>query len=351
LGILIIVHEFGHLVIAKRCGVKVERFSIGFGPRLWSVKRGGTDYQVSLIPLGGYVKMAGESYEDEIKGERWEFLSQPPGNRLRIVIAGPLLNYALAFIIFTLIFIIGAPALSTTIGELLEGYPAVKAGLRQGDKIVTVDGKPVTYWEDMTSIIHKKFDEDVMLAVERDGKQFMVSLRPQTKEMENIFGQKIRVALIGISPSVDDVLIMRFNPVMAVYHGARRLFMLTGFTYKALWMMATGAMSPKEATGPIGIFFLTSQAAKLGFIALLHFMAVISFNLAIFNLLPLPILDGGHVLFLTIEKIRKKPLSQRAQEAITKVGLAFLLFLVVAVSYNDLIRYGVFEKVKNLFIK
>jgi regulator of sigma E protease len=169
--------------------------------------------------------------------------------------------------------------------------------------------------------------------------------------MENIFGQKTRVALIGISPSAEDVVIMRYNPVTAAFHAGRRLIMLTGLTYKALWMMATGAMSPKEATGPIGIFFLTSQAAKLGIIALFHFMAVISFNLAIFNLLPLPILDGGHVLFLTIEKIRKKPLSRRAQETITKAGLAFLLFLVVAVSYNDLIRYGVFEKVKNLFIR
>lgn len=348
LGVLIIVHEFGHFFVAKKTGVRVEKFSIGFGPRIFGIKKGETEYTVSLIPLGGYVKMAGETYEDDIKGEKWEFLSQPPGRRFNIVIAGPLLNYLLAFLIFGMIFIIGAPVLSAKIGDVLEDYPAKKSGIKAGDRILTVDGRPVKYWEDLTNILHKKFDRDVALSVERGDRQFDITIRTKTKEAKNIFGQNIKIALIGITPS-DEILTLRYNPARAFYEGAKKLMILTGLTYKGLWMIITGAMSPKELSGPIGIYVITGKAAQLGFVYFINILAVISFNLALLNLLPLPILDGGHILFLVIEKLRRKPLSMRTQEIITKLGFAFIVLLMVAVSYNDLMKFKVFGKIKGLF--
>jgi len=350
LGILIIAHEFGHFIVAKRCGVRVERFSIGFGPKIFSIKKGDTEYAISIVPLGGYIKMAGENYDDEVKGEKWEYLSQPPGKRLKIVVAGPLFNYLLAFIIFSFIFMIGSPTLSTKVGGLLDGYPAKRANIRVDDKILSIDGKDVQYWEELTSIVHGKIDEELNLVIERNGRIIKTKLKTKTKEAENVFGQKVRIALMGITPS-DELLTMRFNPVKSLYMGGKKLISLTGLTYKGLWMMFTGGLSLREVTGPIGIYVITGKAAKLGFIYLINLVAVISFNLAIFNLLPLPILDGGHVFFLGLEKLRKKPLSQRTQELITQIGIGVILLLVLAVSYNDIVKFGVFEKIKALFTK
>jgi len=348
LSVLIVVHEFGHFIVARRSGVRVERFSIGFGPKIAGVKKGETEYVLCLIPLGGYVKMAGESIEDKLTGAKWEFLSQPIGKRFNIVAAGPVLNYILAFFVFGLIFVIGAPTLGTKVGGLLEGYPAEKAGIKVGDLIVAVDGKPVKYWDEMTDIVHKKFDEKILLTVERNNRPREIRLVTRTKEAENIFGQKIRIALMGIEPS-EELMTLRYGPVRSFYEGGKKLLILTGFTYKALWLMATGGISPKEVTGPIGIYVLTGKAAQLGFVYLLNILAVISFNLAIFNLLPLPILDGGHIFFLGIEKLRKRPLSPRVQEVITQVGVTFIIFLVLMVSYNDVIKFGVFDKIKDFF--
>ncbi|PIU41849.1 MAG: RIP metalloprotease RseP [Candidatus Omnitrophica bacterium CG07_land_8_20_14_0_80_42_15] len=348
LGLLIIVHEFGHFFVAKRYGVKVERFSIGFGPKIFGVKKGDTEYTVSLIPLGGYVKMAGETCEDDIKGEKWEYLSQAPGRRFNILFAGPLLNYILAFLIFSLIFMIGSPALSTKVGELLDGYPAKDSGIKVGDRIVAVDGKSVVYWEDLTNEIHKKFNKKITFTIKKDDREFQATIETKTKEVENIFGQKMQIALIGIAPS-DELLTMKFNPIKSFYVGGKKLIGLTGLTYKALWMMITGGLSPKELTGPIGIYVITGKAAQLGFIYFINIIAVISFNLALFNLLPLPILDGGHIFFLGLEKLRGRPLSKRKQELITQIGLTFIIFIAIAVSYNDIMKFGVFEKLKGLF--
>lgn len=350
LSVLIIVHEFGHFIIAKRSGVKVERFAVGFGPKIVAVKKGETEYLLCLVPLGGYVKMAGENYDDEVKGEKWEYLLQPVGKRFNIVIAGPILNYLLAFFIFGFIFTIGAPVLGTKIGGLVEGYPAEKAGILEGDKIVAVDGEAVKYWEELTGIVHKKFNEDVILTIERNGRVVKTKLTTKTKEVENIFGQKIRIALVGITPS-DELLTMRFNPPRAFYEGGKKLLILTGLTYKALWMMVTGGFSLREITGPIGIYSIVGKAAHLGFIYLINIIAVISFNLAIFNLLPLPVLDGGHIFFLGLEKLRGKPLGRKTQELITQIGITFLVLIAIAVCYNDIAKIGIFDKLKTLFKK
>jgi len=349
LSILVIVHEFGHFIVAKRLGVRVEKFSFGFGPKLFSIKKGETEYLISAIPLGGYVKMGGDEPWEKLSNQRWEFLSRSVFDRFKIIFAGPLLNYILAFLLFSVIFMFGSPTLTTEVGGLLTDYPAKAAGILAGDKIVSVDGKPVKFWEDMTAAIHKHSDGDLVLGVERSGKALEVRVKPTVRTTKDIFGSTVKVALIGVTPS-QAIGKERYSFFQAFAMGGKKLVQLTTLTYKALWSILTGRVSMKESmTGPIGIFVITGQAAKMGFIYILHLMGILSASLAIFNVLPLPILDGGHILFLFIEKLRGRPLSLKAQEVIANIGVAFLILLTVFIFYNDIIKFGIFDKIGKIF--
>lgn len=349
LSILVIVHELGHFLTAKRLKVKVEKFSIGFGPKLYSVKIGDTEYILSAIPLGGYVKMAGDEPWEKLQGASWEFLSRSVADRFKIIFAGPLLNYMLAFLIFSLIFMFGSPTMTTEIGGLMKDYPAQAGGLLAGDRILSVDGKAVKYWEDMTQAIHGHGEGSIRLSVSRNGSVFVKEIVPTVRKTKDIFGQEVRVALIGITPS-QSIEKVRYGFTRSLYMGGRKLIQLTAVTYKALWSIVTGRLSFKESlTGPIGIFVVTGQAAKMGFIYILHLMGVLSASLAMFNILPLPILDGGHILFLAIEKIRGKALSLKAQEVIANIGVTLLILLTVFIFYNDIIKFGVVDKFLKIF--
>lgn len=349
LSILVIVHEFGHFIVAKKTGVRVEKFSIGFGPELFGITKGGTRYQISLVPLGGYVKLAGETPEDSAKGEKWEYLSRSVGERARIIFAGPLLNYMLAFFIFSVVFIAGSPTLTSTVGKVMPDYPAAEAGMMEGDKILKINDKQVNYWDDVTSIIHTNKETHLGLIIERDGEVMSLAVRPQSQEMNTIFGSKKKVGLIGIMPA-NDIVYVKYGVIKSFYMGAQKLFNLTYVTYRALWASATGAIPFKESvTGPIGIFYITGAAARMGLVYLLQLMGVISASLAIFNLLPLPILDGGHLLFLVIEKIRRRPLSYKVQDNITQVGFILIIGMMLFVFYNDFTRFGIIDKISGLF--
>lgn len=349
LGVLVMIHEFGHFITAKKVGVRVERFSIGFGPKLWSIKKGETEYLICAIPLGGYVKMAGDEPGENIKGEKWEFLSRSIFDRFKIIFAGPLLNYILAFLIFSIIFMFGSPTLTNEVGSLLKNYPAEKQGILVGDKILSVDGKSVKYWEDLTEVIHRHTEAPMKLSLERSGKVIEKEITPIVREAKDIFGKKTKVALIGIAPS-QRIEKVRYGFVPSFYMGFKKLVQLTYITYKALWSVLTGSLSVKESmTGPIGIFVITGEAAKLGLIYLFHLMAILSASLAIFNLLPFPVLDGGHIMFLALEKLRGKPLSLKAQEIITNIGISLLILLTIFIFYNDIIKFGVVDKIIKLF--
>lgn len=349
LSILVLVHEFGHFIAARTSGVRVEKFSFGFGPKIFSIVKGDTEYLISLIPLGGYVKMAGDEPGEGLTHEKWEFLSKKISERFKIIFAGPALNYLLAFFIFSVIFMFGNPTLTTEIGGLLKGYPAETNNLAIGDKILTVDGKRVIYWEDMTEIIHKHSEGPMRLSVERKGRVFEVVIAPAVRETKDIFGNKTTLALIGIAPS-QQIEKVRHSPVRSFYMGFKKLMRLTSITYKSLFSIITGRLSLKESmTGPIGIFVITGKAAELGIIYLLHLMAVLSASLAIFNLLPLPVLDGGHIIFLALEKMRGKPLPVRYQEWITNVGVTFLVMLMLFVFYNDIMNFRLIEKLAGFF--
>jgi regulator of sigma E protease len=351
LSILIIVHEFGHFIIAKKIGVRVEKFSLGFGPEIAGITKAETRYSLSMIPLGGYVKLAGETGAEGVKGEKWEYVSRTVGERARIILAGPLLNYILAFLIFSLVFMAGSPTLTTKIGKVMPGYPAESAGLKTGDRILNINGKDVVYWEDVTKIVHTSKNIEMNLLIERDEKKLSILVTPKSQDIKTIFGSRKNISIIGIAPS-DEVAYVRYGFLKSIYMGGEKLWTLTYITCRALWASITGAIPVKESmTGPIGIFYITGQAAKLGLIYLLQLMGVLSASLAIFNLLPVPVLDGGHILFLMIEKARRRPISFKMQENITQVGMSLLILLMAFVFYNDFMKFGIFEKISHIWKK
>lgn len=338
LSVLIVVHELGHFFAARRAGVRVEKFSLGFGPRLFKKAKGGTEYSVSMVALGGYVKLAGDNLH-EYKGKPDEYFSQPPGRRFQIIFAGPLLNYVLAFFLFWLVFWTGYPALTSKVGGLLEGFGAKEAGIKAGDRITAIDGQKVEFWEDLQKIIQSKQDRSrVDVSILRDGEELSFDVRIKEEAVADQMGEERKVGLLGVSP-FDEVVIARHSFVESFFLGVDKTFRLTIMTYQGLWRMATGRVSIRDSvTGPLGIFYITSKAARMGIAVLLHLMAVLSLSLGIFNLLPLPILDGGHILFLGIEKIRGRSLSPKAENIVSQIGLAMIITLALFVTYNDIVR-------------
>ena len=339
LGILIIVHEFGHFIAAKRIKVKVEKFSLGFGPALLKKKKGDTEYSLSLIPLGGYVKLAGDNLEEH-KGSPEEYLSRSPFQRAQIIFFGPLLNYLLGILFFWLIFFAGYPTLTAKVGTLIDGFGAKDAGVEAGDKIVSVDNKKVDTWDDLQKIIQgKQLNSVAKLNVLRDGKEYALDVKIKERQGNDLLGQKRKVGVIGITPA-DEIINVRHGFIESFALSIDRTVQLTGMTYKALWRMVTGKLSMRESvTGPLGIFYITSKAAHHGIIAVMNLIALLSISLSIFNLLPLPILDGGHILLLGIEKIRGKALGLKAEHVITQVGMALIITLAVFVTYNDVLNF------------
>jgi len=338
-SILILIHETGHFLMAKKMGVKVERFSFGFGPKLLSFKKRETEYSICAIPLGGYVKMAGDEPSEKREGKDWEYLSKPPRERLAIVVSGPLTNYVFAFLLFSLMFVLGTPALTTDVGEVMKDFPAYSAGIKQGDKIISIDGKNIEYWEDLLTEISKATSaKEISLVALRRDKAVNIKLIPKIIETKNIFGQNIKVGRLGITPSGKTINV-KTNILEAFYLGAKKTVFLTAFTYKTLWHMVTGGMSIRESvTGPIGIAGIIGQAAKMGLIYLIYITAQLNLAIAIFNLLPIPILDGGHILFLGLEKIRRKKLHPKLEQIISNIALSFLIALMIYVSWNDILK-------------
>lgn len=333
------MHELGHFIMAKRIGVKVEKFSLGFGLPLLKKKNNGTEYSVNAVPLGGYVKLAGDNLE-EYKGQSYEYLAQAPGRRFWIIFFGPLLNYVLGFLCFWLIFFAGYPTLTTKVGGLIEGFGAKDAGVEVGDKIIAVDGKGVESWADLQKIIQdKKEAAKVTLSIMRETQEHTIEVKIREKKIDDTLGQKRSLGLLGITP-FEEFVKVRHGFIKSFFLSFDRTLGLTVLTYKAFWRMLTGRLSLRESvTGPLGIFYVTSQAASAGIIALLHLVAVLNISLAIFNLLPLPVLDGGHIALLGLEKIRGKTLGLKAERFITQIGLTFIIAIAIIVTYNDVARF------------
>ena len=347
LGVLIVVHEFGHFIIAKKVGVKVEQFSLGFGPNLLRRKFGDTEYSISAIPLGGFVKMAGDDLE-QYKGKPFEFYSKSILQRAMIIFFGPLLNYLLGFLIFWFIFFVGYPAVTNKIGGLKDGYGAKLAGLQVGDRVLAVDGVKVALWEDLFRNLQMRKDPDrVLLAVQRGSTQFDLDVKVTQQQLDDS-GKKRSVGLLGIISS-DETVKVKYGIFQSFTLGLERTWDLTTLTYQVLGRIFTGRLSLRDSVaGPLSMYDLTAKTAKMGLIAVVNLTALLSISLAIFNLLPFPVLDGGHILFLGLEKLRKKPLSLKVDRAITQLGFTMLISLMLFVTYNDVVRlFG--DKISKFF--
>lgn len=335
---LIIIHEFGHFIVAKKIGVKVEKFSLGFGPAIFRKKKGETEYSINAVLLGGYVKLAGDNLE-EWSNKSEEFLSKKPSQRAAVIFAGPLLNYVMGIIFLCLVFLIGYPMLTSKVGGLIDGLGAKEAGIQVNDKIIAIDGKKVQFWEDLQKIIQVKSDNSTAkISVLRGNREYFVDVKIKTKSFNNFMGRKQNVGVLGITPS-DEFVELKYGFVKSFLLSVNKAWEMTTMTYKGLWFMITRKLSMRESvTGPLGIFYITSKAASVGLIAVVHLVAVLNISLAIFNLLPFPILDGGHIFFLIVEKIRGKALSIAADRIITQIGFSFIITLALFVTYNDVVK-------------
>ncbi len=339
LGVLIFVHELGHFLAAKRAGVGVEKFSLGFGPKLFGKKIGETEYLLSLIPLGGYVKLAGES-EGEIPpgGEASHYFNKRSVYvRFAIVAAGPLFNLLLAVLIFSAVGMIGLPVLTAKIGGFTEISPANEAGIRQGDIVLAIDGREVSRWDRMAEIIRKSGGKELALSVLRGEERREITIKPRAIIGKNIFGEEMETYVIGITPAPDTV-VERANPVAAVYRGFVQTWNMTKLTVLTVVKMVQGIVSPKTLGGPILIAQIAGSQVKEGLIPFILFMAVLSINLAILNLLPVPVLDGGHLLFFLIEMIRGREIGIKWRERAQQVGLALIVMLMLFVIFMDIER-------------
>jgi regulator of sigma E protease len=439
LGLLIFIHELGHFLVAKAAGVGVERFSLGFGPRIWSMRRGETEYCVSVVPLGGYVKMTGEEAhgEDAIHpvtdappiDPAKAFSGKPLWARTLIVFAGPGMNFVLAAVIFTIVFaVVGEPVLPPTVGrvspdsaaaqaglrprdqveaidgrpvqhwgeveqavaqsegrplgltivrdgasqkvtvtprrvqgrnafnepeetwsigarpylppvvgEVRAGMPAADAGLQPRDRVVALDGAPIETWDELAEAISTRAGQTVTLTIERDGSRLDVAVTPRAEVERDPLGNETRVGRIGIATATSQSY-RALGPVEVVTRGIARTWDVTRLTAVSIWKLATGSIPASNIGGPLQISMVAGQQAQQGLVSYALFVALISINLAILNLLPVPMLDGGHLLFFGIEAVLGRPLSVRKREIAQQIGLALLLMLMVFALFNDLTR-------------
>jgi regulator of sigma E protease len=341
LGVLVLFHEMGHFLVAKRVGVGVLKFSVGFGPRVIGRKVGDTEYVVSAIPLGGFVKMVGEDPDEELsEGDRKiAFQLQSLSKRVAIVLAGPSANILCAFLAFSIAFMIyGArvPSEAAKVGATMEDMPAAAAGLKPGDVITAVNHTPVDKWDALSEAIRASAGKPIQLTVLRDGQSFEIAITPQAKDDKNIYGETLgTVYVIGIERGFDQESV---NPVVAIGMGAKQTAWWVSTLLVSLAKMFQGKIPAKDIGGPILIVQAAGQQARLGMEYLLHFMAVISVNLGVLNLLPIPVLDGGHLFFFAIEAVLRRPLDIRHREIAQQVGLVLLISLMAFAFYNDIAR-------------
>jgi len=348
LGLMVFVHEAGHFVVARWSGVRILRFSLGFGPKIAAWRRGDTEYCFSWIPLGGYVKMAGEQREEHTH-QPWEYLSKSIGTRAKIVLAGPLVNYLVALLTLWVVFVIGYPELLPVVGKVVDKMPAQAAGIQAGDRIQAIDGHPITTWEEMTDLIHTAPGRPLAIRLERAGHARTVRMTPEAKDLPDPFGRTKRVGLIGISPS-GQFEARRVGPIAAIGRTIKQQNEWVSQTMLALWSMLTGRIAMRDSvTGPIGILYLVSEASQLGIAPLLYLISLFSLSLALFNLFPIPILDGGHLFFLLLEKLRGSPVSMNIQERAAQVSFVVLMTLVLFICVNDVNRFGLLDKLVQFF--
>ena len=371
LGVIVFVHELGHFMMAKLYNVKVEEFALGFPPRIFSFKKGETEYSLNSVPLGGYCKIMGEDGED--KDNPRSFGSKSIGKRFLILSAGVMMNFVLAFVIFSAIFMAGFPQdvtnkslsiirsgnddsfivemegaksardVKVQISEIVKDTPADKAGLEIGDTIIKADEKEIKSVEDLQNYTEENLGEPVVLSILRGKENITKEIIPRAEypDGEGAMGVSlVRTAVVS------------YSPLEAIKKGYEYTVHLTIFIIMAfasiVWGLITTGKTVAEVSGPVGIAVMTQQAASMGFMTILHFTALISVNLAIINALPFPALDGGRLLFLMVEKIKGSPINQRWEAKANNVGFALLMLLMVVITFKDIAKFDLLGKVMGM---
>jgi len=353
LTIVVFFHELGHFMMARWCGIKVLVFSIGFGPEIAGFyDRHGTRWKISAIPLGGYVKFFGDENAASVPDsaaavamteaeKRDSFQFQPLAARAAVVAAGPIANFLLAIAIFAGIFMtVGKQTTSARVDTIQPGSAAQAAGFKPGDLVLTINGEKIESFSDMQRIVSISAGAPLVIEVERDNAQVTLKAVPQLKELKDNFGNVHRLGVLGISRSMapGDIKTEKAGPVRAIVMGAQETWFVVDRTLSYIVGVFTGREAADQLGGPIRIAQVSGQVATAGFAPLVHLTAVLSVSIGLLNLFPIPLLDGGHLLFYAIELIRGRPLSERAQELGFRIGLAIVLMLMIFATFNDILH-------------
>jgi regulator of sigma E protease len=353
LSVVVFFHELGHFLVARWCGVRILVFSIGFGPELLGFyDRHGTRWKIAAVPLGGYVKFFGDegpaSVPDsdrlatmDAKDREESFFFQPVLKRAAIVVAGPLANFVLAIGIFAGIFMLyGMQTMSPRVDEVQPDSPAAAAGFQPGDMVLAIDGQKISSFSDMQRIVADSAGETLDVTVERNDAQLTLKATPELHEEKDIFGNVRRIGLLGIkrSPAPGDVKYQPVSPPQAVWMGVQETWFVVDKTLTYIGRVIIGREAANQLGGPIRIAQMSGQVASISFAALVHLAAVLSVSIGLLNLFPIPLLDGGHLLFYSIEAMRGRPLSEKAQEVGFRIGFAIVIMLMIFATFNDIVH-------------
>jgi regulator of sigma E protease len=353
LSLVVFFHELGHFLIARWCGVRILAFSIGFGPELIGFRdRYGTRWKIAAIPLGGYVKFFGDenaasmpdaarlaSMDESEKSQ--SFVFQPVVKRAAIVVAGPFANFLLAIVIFAGIFMLyGKQSMTARVDSVQPGSAAAAAGFQPGDLVVAINGSAIADFADMQRIVSESAGEPLTITVDRKGAQLLLKATPALKEVKDNFGNVHRIGILGITRSTapEDLKFQPVSPPQAVWMGVQETWFVIDRTMSYIGGVIVGREAADQLGGPIRIAQMSGQVATVGFVALIHLAAVLSVSIGLLNLFPIPLLDGGHLLFYSIEALRGRPLSERAQEVGFRIGLAIVLMLMIFATFNDIVH-------------
>jgi regulator of sigma E protease len=338
LSFLIFFHELGHFLAARFFGVHVERFSIGFGKVLFSKVVNGTEYALSAIPLGGYVKMKGQDDADptKISYDPDSYNVKPPWQRIVILLGGPFFNFLLAFMLYYAIALLGANALKPVVGMVQPDSPAAEVGLKKGDRIVKINNRPIEIWDDLSETI-KASEGPIEILANRNGTILSLTVAPRILETKNMFGETVRRRMVGIAPS-GEIVTIHYDLFHAPAYAWKRTIEASKLIVISVEKLIEGVVPAKDMGGVIAIVQVTAKASQHGLVALLALTALISVNLGVLNLLPIPALDGGHIIFTLYEMIFRKPLNEEIVYRLTLGGWALLLTLMAFTIYNDITR-------------
>ena len=353
LTIVVFFHELGHFLVARRCGVKVLTFSIGFGPEILGFfDRYGTRWKISAVPLGGYVKFFGDENAASVPDQETvaqmteaekavSFVHQRVSPRAAVVAAGPIANFILAIAIFAGIFMLyGKQTTSARVDTVQTASAAEAAGFKPGDLVTAIDGEKIDSFADMQRIVSISAGETLTIEVDRGGAHVVLKATPQLKELKDNFGNVHRLGVLGISRSMapGDIKTQKLSPLQALLAGVQETWFVVDRTLSYIGGVVVGREAADELGGPIRIAQVSGQVASAGFVALIHLTAVLSVSIGLLNLFPIPLLDGGHLLFYAIEAIRGRPLSERAQEVGFRIGLAIVVVLMIFATFNDILH-------------